>query len=284
MLEGETIVDAERAIYDPQSATAPAFFGENGSRAKTLAVVANAQEISLLTGVDDVVAGARQVLDKEKAEVVVVKRGALGAMVLTATSCQDISAYRTELVFSIGSGDVFAAAFAYFWGLEKLAPPVAADLASKATARYCESRSPVLLPRAELEALSFRPVKMKTGRAYLAAPFFCLSERWLVEEARAHLLGMKLDVFSPLHDVGSGPADIVAPADIAALNGCDRMLALLDGADPGTIFEVGYARAKGIPVVALSQTLTDEQLKMVVGSGCTHVDDFATAIYLTAWQ
>jgi nucleoside 2-deoxyribosyltransferase len=118
----------------------------------------------------------------------------------------------------------------------------------------------------------------------LAGPFFCLAERWLVEEARSHLLGMKLSVFSPLHDVGPGPADVVAPADLAALDQCDRVFALLDGADPGTVFEVGYARAKGIPVVALTQTLSEEQLKMIVGSGCIHVDDFATAVYLTAWQ
>ncbi len=284
MLEGDAIVDGKRVVYDPQSATNPAFFRANGSTAAELAVVANAYEVRLLTGTEDVNAGARAVLEREQAEVVVVKRGSKGALVLTPSAQHEIPAFKTELVFSIGSGDIFAAAFARFWGVENRSPEEAARLASRATALYCETRSAPLRPAAELEAAALTPVTPKHGRVYLAGPFFALPERWMIEEARAHLLGMGLEVFSPLHDVGPGPAEKVAPADLAALDDCDRMLALLDGADPGTLFEVGYARARNLPVVTFSETLTTEQLKMIVGSGCTHTDDFATAIYFTAWQ
>jgi hypothetical protein len=285
MMEGDAVVRAKRAVYDPQSAFSPQKFGANGSVAEHIAVVANAYEIRLMTNQQDVEVGARQVLADERATVVVVKQGSRGALVLTSTGARaEIPAYRTSLVFGIGSGDVFAAAFAHYWGREGESPEIAAELASRSAAWYCSSRSAPLLTRAELLARQFSPVAASLGRVYLAGPFFTIAQQWLVEEARSHLLGMGLGVFSPLHDVGPGPAEVVAPADLQAMDDCDRMLALVDGADPGTLFEVGYARARKIPVIALAQNLSEEELKMVTGSGCRHTDDFATAIYLTAWE
>ena len=283
MIEGDAIVRGKRVIYDPQSATNPVFFGANGSTADQLAIVLNAHEVRLLTGESDLDAGAWAVLEKEAADVVVVKRGAHGAQVLTRTSRQQVPAYRSELVFGIGSGDIFAASFAYFWGVEGRGPEEAADVASRCTARYCGSRSTPLPSDAELHTLKFEPVRARPGRIYLAGPFFSLAQRWLIEEARTHLLGMGQAVFSPIHDVGAGPAEQVAPADLAEFDKCDRVLALLDGADVGTVFEVGFARARGLPVVALAENLSQEQLKMIVGSQCNCTDDFATALYLTSW-
>lgn len=283
MLDGDAVVRGRRVVYDPQSAHAPEFFRTNGSHADSLAVVANSHEVRLLTGEPDPEVGARAILARETAEVVVVKRGAKGALVVTAAGVHHVPAYKTELVFSIGSGDIFAAAFALFWGELGLDPDSAADLASRTTARYCETRAAVLLTASDLTALSMQPISPKDGTVYLAGPFFTVAQRWLVEEARAHLRGLGLAVFSPVHDVGHGPAAVVAPADIAAFSRCDRVLALVDGADPGTMFEVGYARALGLPVIALAEALSIEDQKMIVGSGCVLIDDFVTALYLTAW-
>jgi nucleoside 2-deoxyribosyltransferase len=284
MLEGDAVVRGRRVVYDPQSATNPEFFRHNGSTADLLAVVANGYEVALLTGERDALRGAREILAREAAEVVVVKRGSRGALVLTASSSADVPAYETPFVFSIGSGDMFAAAFALFWGEENRDPVAAADLASRATARYCESQEAVIPEATELSAANMKPVNAKPGgRAYLAAPFFNIQQRWLVEEARLHMKHIGLDVFSPAHDVGVGSAEQVAPADLAGLAQCDRVLALVDGADTGTLFEVGYARARDIPVVALAESLSEEQLKMLAGSGCMVTNDFATAIYKVAW-
>ncbi|MGZ3459902.1 MAG: nucleoside 2-deoxyribosyltransferase, partial [Archangium sp.] len=115
-------------------------------------------------------------------------------------------------------------------------------------------------------------------------PFFTLGQRWLVDEAWRSLGELGLEVFSPVHDVGAGPADQVAPADLAALDACDAVFAILDGTDSGTLFEVGYARARGKPVYALAQTVADEDLKMVQGSNCRIFDDFVTALHHTAWR
>jgi nucleoside 2-deoxyribosyltransferase len=285
ILEGDAVVTGGRVVYDPQSAYNPLSFTANGSTAKTLAIVANANEVRRLSMsmTKELEAAARVLLKQESAAVVVVKRGSKGALVVTATTTTEVPAYRGASVFSIGSGDIFAAAFTRFWGLEEMDPTGAADLASRATARYCESRDPSIPSAQNLQAEWSNAITATHGKVYLAGPFFTIAHRWLVEEARIHLREMDLDVFSPLHDVGVGTAAEVAPKDLAAFTECDRVLALVDGADPGTIFEVGYARARGLPVVALAETLSEENLKMIEGSGCVIVNDFATAIYYTAW-
>jgi hypothetical protein len=50
MLEGDAIVHADRAVYDPQNVAFPTHFGANGSRAKHLALVLNRAEAAVLAG------------------------------------------------------------------------------------------------------------------------------------------------------------------------------------------------------------------------------------------
>jgi hypothetical protein len=113
---------------------------------------------------------------------------------------------------------------------------------------------------------------------------YILSPSLVVDEARRYLTELGLTVFSPVHNVGPGPAEVVAPADLAALDTCDRVFAILDGLDTGTVFEVGYARAKNLPVYVLAQSVSEEDLKMVSGSNCNVFFDFVTALHHTAWK
>jgi nucleoside 2-deoxyribosyltransferase len=121
---------------------------------------------------------------------------------------------------------------------------------------------------------------------YLAGPFFNIGQRWLVDEARRCLLELGMRVFSPIHDGGGGPAEKVGPADLEALDQCDLVFALLDGLDSGTLFEVGWARAreKPKPVYALAPSVSEEDLKMVAGSECRVFEDFVTALHHAAWR
>ena len=75
----------------------------------------------------------------------------------------------------------------------------------------------------------------------------------------------------------------MAPKDIEALNACDCVFAIIDGLDSGTLFEIGYAVAKGKKVVAYVENETDGALKMLKGTGCDIQSDFTTAIYKTCW-
>lgn len=283
MMEGSAIIQANRCVYDPQSPVNPEPFAANGSRAQALAIVANRTEVSALAGTSDTLEAARK-LCSAGAILVAVKSGPEGVLIVTDSSESHVPAYRTERVWTVGSGDVFAAHFAARWAAHGDDPVYAADIASRAVADYVECMA---LPSPSITSLleaNRHPVKIESGRVYLASPFFTLSQRWLVDETRRALRELGLDVFSPVHDVGPGPARLVAPADLAALDSCDAVFAIFDGLDSGTVFEVGYARALKKPVYALAQTVSDEDLKMVVGSDCRVFDDFVTAIYHTAWR
>lgn len=279
MLEGDAVVDAETAIYDPQSAFGAPRFSANGSRADRLAVVMNRNEAQSMTGLADPEAAAAALINTGEAQVVIVKLGGKGALIATPEGMDRVPYYRTERVWKLGSGDVFSATFAALWGSKAMASREAADLASRATAAYCATRA--LPPPAidELRKLPNEPVVPGTGSIYLAGPFFDIGQRWLIEEARGLLLSLGAQVFSPVHEVGPGPASVVAPEDIAGLEAADAVLAIANGLDPGTIFEIGYAVKLGIPVVVLAQNIKDEDLKMIEGSGCEVIDDFASALY-----
>jgi hypothetical protein len=279
MIEGDVVVRARVAVYDPQSAFSPVPFETNGSSAERLGVIMNAYEASRITGktaADDALTDLLRT-----AEVAVIKNGGDGVLIGTAGTRRKISAFQANRAFTIGSGDVFSAAFAYFWAIDGKDPFDAAELASLAVAAYIESRTLPLLDDG-LRIPTRSVIELDIGsKIYLAGPFFNLPQRWLVTEARSLLGALGMAVLSPLHDVGVGEAQDVAPRDIAMLKECDKVFAILDGSDEGTLFEVGYARAMQKPVICYTQTLTEEQLKMFSGTNCTILDDFASAIALT---
>jgi nucleoside 2-deoxyribosyltransferase len=283
MLEGSAKIAARRCVYDPQSAFDPEIFDANGSSADELAIVANRGEIIGMTGENDPMEGAKKLI-RAGAAIVVVKSGSEGAWVITDGGSHRVPPFRSDRVWTIGSGDVFAGIFAARWAAHRDDPIQAAHRASKAVAAYAESMS---LPSPTVDVLDADPrpeTAAQSGIAYLASPFFTMGQRWLVEEARRGLGELGFDVFSPVHDVGPGPAELVAPADLKALDECDLVFAVLDGNDSGTLFEVGYATAKGKPTYALAQNVPTEDLKMVQGSGAHVYSDFVTALHHAAWR
>jgi hypothetical protein len=284
MLEGTARVKARRAVYDPQSAFNPRPFHENGSSADAVALILNRLEGRRLTGETEPERIIDALIGSQAAAVVVLKLGGHGALVAAKSSRSTIPAYRSNTVWKIGSGDVFSAAFTLFWAVEGRQPEEAGDLASRAVAQYSGTRTLPIPGASELLSLDAKPVIPGKGRIYIAAPFFNLAELWMVEEVRQRLLDMGVAVFSPLHDVGRGSASEVARKDLEGLDACDAMLAVLNGADAGTIFEIGYAVARSKPVVALAQNVRPEDLKMPEGTGCRIAEDLVTAIYQAVWS
>ena len=179
---------------------------------------------------------------------------------------------------------MFAAAFAAGWAGEGLSVVDAARAASVAVSEYANTMSLPIRDVGKLSASAAREVATVEGEVYLASPFFDMARLWLVDEARRCLAQAGLKVFSPLHDVGHGPASEVVEKDIEAIENCDLVFALVDGLDAGTIFEVGYARALGKPVYALAQAVKPEDLKMLEGTGCLIHSDFVTAVHHAAWR
>lgn len=286
MYEATTEVTARTIVYDPQDGVSPIPYSHAGCRAtERLAILMNTGESLVMTGADTIEEAGQLLLAQNSATVVIIKSGARGALVFTSGNAgfTVVPAYRSSSMFGIGSGDIFAAAFAHFWGELNDDPKVAADKASRCVSHYVETRSDKLASDNEL-AVEREPVAIKPGKVYLAGPFFTMAQRWLIEECKDHLLQMGLGVFSPLHDVGRGPAEMVAPADLQGLEECDRVFAILDGLDAGTLFELGYARKMGLPVYGYGETIEPENSKMITGSGCHLIGDFATAMYHAAWR
>lgn len=289
MLESQAKVEGKQVVYDPQNVDGPQSFRASGSTADRLALVINRHEAEALLGrVGAPEEMARDLAEQEAAEVVVIKRGPLGALVWDRGQIQHVPAYEASGVWKIGSGDVFAATFAHAWMTQGKDANASADFASRATAYYCDRR--VFATPAALTQFARPPIatssRFRDGwrpKVYLAGPFFTLGQLWVVNQARQALLQMGVRVFSPYHDVGHGSADEVVEKDLVALRECDLVLAIVDGLDAGTLYEIGYARAIERPVVVYCEQEKREDLKMMEGSGCYLVQDFTTAIYRTVW-
>ncbi|MGH8493114.1 MAG: PfkB family carbohydrate kinase [Moraxellaceae bacterium] len=295
MLEGRPEVHAKKAVYDPQDGSRSQHFFANGSSASELAVVASYSEAKALTGESAPEAMAANLLSDPRISAVVIKCGPQGALVKTRSDQDWIRAFPTKRVYKVGSGDVFSAAFTFAWISQGKDPISSAWFASRIVAAYVETGQDridnSLSALFESETLKARelysgkgPRALPKTQIYLAGPFFNTAQQWLIDEARGALMDMGFTVFSPVHEVGFGPAEEVAQADLKGLDASGLVLAVLDGLDAGTVFEVGYARAKNIPVVAIAECVDTNDLTMMIGSGCVMTNDFATAIYLACWH
>ena len=221
----------------------------------------------------------------------IVKDSARGCLVTQRDgSVSRVGPYPTRSVWPLGSGDIFAAAYTHAW-VNGADPLQAARVGSSGAAWWCATRS-ARLPAAILagtpvcdllpEASPELAIPDTAPLVYLAAPFFTLAERWLVETCRKVLWGLGADVFSPLHDVGFGGYEVAA-RDLEGLDRADVVLALLDGWDPGTLYEIGWAHRKGLPVVGFLDDSSDEGAKMLAGSGAELHKDLASALYRAVW-
>ena len=211
--------------------------------------------------------------------------GARGALLYQdANKAPDkIPVYKTDQVWSIGSGDIFSAFFAYSWFTGRSLLDSASN-ASRATALYCNSKD--LSIYESFKTFSFQQLmidKIPNEQVYLAGPFFTFAERWLVNETFNALKGFGLKIFSPFHHVGHGKAEDVVGKDLKGLDDSKVVLAIVDGLDSGTLFEAGYAIAQKKKVIAFVQNENEESLKMLEGSHCIIERDFTSAVYKTFW-
>lgn len=293
LIEGTAIVSGERVVYDPQDEH-PAPFHANGSEAEDLAIVLNREEAEKLSGEQEIASIFAELMEGDDgAGVVVIKRGARGAILRTGNETSQIPAFQTESVWGIGSGDVFSGVFAGEWAERERPAREAAMTAAKATAWYCQNRH-LPIPRdlsttpIESAQTHFISPEQSSPTIYLAGPFFDIGQRFVVEEVKHILENEGIDVISPVHDVGRAAdhhdSETVAEKDLAAIEEADLMFALLDHPDSGTHFEVGYARKAGKPVIGYAHDSKKQEDTMISGSGCEVFGDLASAVYNAVWR
>ena len=98
-------------------------------------------------------------------------------------------------------------------------------------------------------------------RIYQAGPLFTAAEvRWHKDfksrlSAEGHLVFWPGDFFTQqeIEDWGADAPRKIMERDSETIDGCHVVVALLDGAqvDDGTAWEIGYAYAKGVPVIGI---------------------------------
>ncbi|WP_439408535.1 PfkB family carbohydrate kinase [Bradyrhizobium sp. DASA03076] len=263
-VEGDSIVTAQRAVYDPQSLL-PVRFAANGSHAARLAVVLNQAELAIMGESADMGQAVQRVVEQDRAEVVVVKCGAAGAWVFTSGEELPafVPAFRSEAVFKIGTGDVFSAIFAHYW-CEKGEPPAAAAFAaSKAVASYAQTRSLRISP------IKPDPVMARDVNVAVVGFGNTLADIWLREETCSALL-----------DLGVR-ASQVPSLEIPSLDSVGSLLILADGNLRSSSALTRKASRANIPTIVFQQSRAP--LPTPAGN-LQFTDDFCTAVYWAIWM
>lgn len=123
---------------------------------------------------------------------------------------------------------------------------------------------------------------------YVAGPLFNPKERQFNEELR-DILNPFFDVFLPQEDAGmredSDPEELFRE-DIEALDECDYLLIVLDGAvvDDGAAFELGYAYSEGVDCYGLQtddRRLLPEGNNLMIENACKEI--FQSKDELAEW-
>ncbi len=272
-LEGDAIVKAKRAVYDPQTALSPKTFGENGSYAEELAIVLNVLELRLITGEDDLKLAAKRIMQEQNVSVIIVKAGAQGAIVFEpGVEESHIPAYRSSSVFKIGSGDVFSAIFTFYWAEAKMSAYYAADLASRSVARYCSTRQ-LPVPSGSMSDLVAIGTS-QPGPISLEGEVNTIGGRYVLEEARFRL------------------CELGATVICYELNGIDRdailqepttVLIIATVLTPNLLAKGQRAHNEGLSVVVLAEEKVDPVFTALAGPNFTITDDFVSALYFAFW-
>ena len=286
MVEAQPTVSARRAVVDPQHSLSLDQVFETIT-ADELILVANLRDVLDLAGIDDLSKAIEEILGGTRAEAVVVKAGALGALVCArGAEPVGIPALATPRVFPIGSGDVFTAALAarYFESGDLVE---AAHSASRRVAGYVMVRHLRAVDLGDDVPATVAPTVLSVQdppRVYVAASFANPEQRWSGRTIDGGINDIGGHSISPLREVGEKEdAKTTAEADLACLDTCDALVLLADVARTGPFFEAGWATCRGTPVVVMNSDPDPDRYTMLNGTGADVVPDLASAAYRAVW-
>ncbi|EWH10196.1 nucleoside 2-deoxyribosyltransferase protein [Catenovulum agarivorans DS-2] len=268
LIEGDAVVDANRVVFDPQTWKQKAIYSINGSKANNLVIVLNELELAHSTSANSLIAQAQELLELNKAEAIVVKRGVKGCFVLEKNGSEySIPSYLSNKVTKIGTGDVFSTIFAFYWGVKKKRPSHAAELASKHVACFCESGG-VDLDYQKIDKLipinfeSFQPVTIFADQAGLG-------KRYILEEAKYLLL--QFGITAQVEDSLDNLPNYKNP--ILILGETFRNLITIEN-------QLKKNKSK---IVVFDASCDDWFMGNSTPENITLVQDFTSAIYQIAW-
>lgn len=160
MIEGNARIFGKRVVYDPQNSS---FWLAEGSEMDALSIILKPEELLRIinqgelqstsegekeAAIDDLHDQVIALRDSKREIDVVIIRNRFGEVcVYDGDDPHRVKSYAAESFFRIGSGDVFAAAYAYAWGEKKFPPLEAADYAARCVAFFVEGpRLPIPKP------------------------------------------------------------------------------------------------------------------------------------------
>lgn len=218
-------------------------------------LLVNDEELRLLTE-ETCEEKAIRFLYEEGVHNIIVKHGARGCSIYQESKEPVYqAAYCSEAVCQLGSGDVFAGYIASQLSSSKDIVAVI-DRAQCVAAHFIEQYNvESILRNAEIDAEQKNRERVLNDlgkRIYLSAPFFSVAERLLEEQVFNALCSMGFEVYSPLRKKGilNETSSFAERKDmfheeLHEIDSSDFLVAIVDGNDMGTAFELGYAYQKG---------------------------------------
>jgi hypothetical protein len=286
------LIIAEKAVFDVQSSKLEDVY-HHKNKISSIVFLLNYEESVYLSKATDLKQIKEFFFNKyNNLEILVIKDGPFGGIVFSKEDDLEIPIFKNNKIFKIGTGDIFSAVFSYLWMFKyrELGLKEIINISSFSTAYLSKNRNSYecdILSEYKnntLEKVFINKNKLKR-KVYLAGPFFTVSERWQVENIKQYLEKFGFDVFSPVHKVGfSNDKKHIATEDLKGLDESDSVFAILNGFDPGTIFEIGYAIAKKKKVIIYVENYSGEYLTMFEGTGCIICEDITSAVYNLVWN
>jgi nucleoside 2-deoxyribosyltransferase len=218
---------------------------------------------------------AARKLNRSDDRVTVIKHGRGGLTAFVAGSRVNVGAFEIAMRDKVGAGDTLIGATL---ARRLLGDEFGIALAYGAAAAAYHIEVGSVPEPGHVDDVAARPsvyVPPETlrGLIYVAAPFFTEPERRALERVVGGLEAAGLNVASPSRDIGIIRADATREEtaeffrrDLAALDESVAVVALLDQDDTGTAWEVGYAHAKHIPVLALRTDVRADPNNMLTHS------------------
>jgi len=209
----------------------------------------------------------RDALVPDRSEALLFKENRGGARFFTEADVITTPAHVRPVVHSVGVGDCFDAAFCVLRqryddrAALAYAAALAADYASTTDpdAFKAAAQATLSVPADEIVALSGVVVPWESRDAfsiYMAAPDFDYIDTRQLDRIGAALEYHGFVPRFPVREHGQLPPDAtaadglrVAQADLALLERCRLMVAVLLYDDPGTLIEIGIACERGLPVI-----------------------------------
>lgn len=116
---------------------------------------------------------------------------------------------------------------------------------------------------------------VKRHNVYLASPFFRPDQIERVEEVEKLLEKHGFTYFSPRKELvcppnaGDGLRKKTFEGNHNGILDADMVIAITDGKDVGTIWEMGVAYQAGVPVIGVALTLGDAPFNLMLSESCS---------------